>query len=340
VARWLLVVLLLAGPACTRCSTPQRAPPPTPQPTPSLEELRPRYRAAVARARAWLDALKVDPLELREHGIKGKKKLVEQLEAYYKLWQVAGPAERAKLLARIREVVAITGEDRYHDMETISDRAFKEDATSYLRAALLMERLGLDTRRYRQEIAKAQPRLDAHLRLRGPHQRQVFHWYYRHFGLREPFPLGESLRSGTIAARPDPRQLPVMTAYDITHEVYALYEYGDRLDVDPFDAAAKQYLASAMPALLRRFASEGNVDLAGELLECMHYLRLQSSPAFAEGVRFLLDAQNADGSWGRYERARQRLGDYVRQGFLLHTTEVAVEALAAVFDRPMPAPKR
>jgi hypothetical protein len=167
-----LGLLPVGGSGCSRCT---RSSPPEPAEPLQLEALRPRYRAALARGRAWLDALHVDPLELRRHGIKGKKKLVELLEAYYKLWQVAPPGERAALLARIGQVVAVTAEDRYHDMASVSDREFKQDATSYLRAALLMDRLGLDTGRYRQEIRRIQPRLDAHLSRRGPPQRRDFH---------------------------------------------------------------------------------------------------------------------------------------------------------------------
>src|SRR5882724_10715894 len=86
-----------------------------------LTTSRPEYLEAMRRARAWLDALHVDPLELRGKGIKGKKKLVEQLEAYYRLWRVAPAAAKAPLLDRIRSVVGVTYEDRYHDMGSISD---------------------------------------------------------------------------------------------------------------------------------------------------------------------------------------------------------------------------
>ncbi len=68
--------------------------------------------------------------------------------------------------------------------------------------------------------------------------------------------------------------------------------------------------------------------------------RVRRRERYLEGVRFLLDSQNPDGSWGRYERYRPRFGDLVRYSHLLHTTLVALEALAAVFDRPMPPPRR
>jgi hypothetical protein len=46
-----------------------------------------------------------------------------------------------------------------------------------------MERLGLDTTLYREEIRKVHSRLNAHMPTRGPHQRRAFHWYYERFGL-------------------------------------------------------------------------------------------------------------------------------------------------------------
>jgi hypothetical protein len=290
----------------------------------------------MAGARLWLDELDVDPIELRRVGIKGKKKLVEQLDSYYRLWQVATEEEKTMLLDRIRRVVAITYEDRYHDMATINDLWFKQDATSYLRAAVLMERLGLDTARYRKEIKKIHGRLNDHMEKRGPHQRRVFHWYYEHFGLAEPFPLNAALDAGVIARRLDPAKMTSDDVYALTHEVYAVYEYGDRRDVDPFDAPSKTYLRTTVEALVGRYRARGDPDLAGELVECLHYLRMRDSPAYAEGVRFLLDSQNMDGSWGTYEREMKRFGKYVDHGFRLHTTLVAIGALTSVFERPMP----
>ncbi|MFH0899200.1 MAG: hypothetical protein V2A73_01085 [Pseudomonadota bacterium] len=328
---------------CSRCSCAGRVPSGGASPAggivlpESLQSLEPHYRAAMARARAWLDNLHVDPLELRAVHIKGKKKLVEQLDSYYRLWQVAPQPEKAELLERIRQVVAITFEDRYHDMATISDRWFKQDATSYLRAAVLMERLGLDTTRYREEIRKIHGRLNGHMERRGPHQRRVFHWYYAHFGLAEPFPLDGALEAGVIAQRLDPAKMTNNDVYSLTHEVYAVYEYGDQRDVDPFDTASKAYLRTTIGSLIHRYKAKSDPDLAGELVECLHYLRMQDSPAYLDGVHFLLSSQNQDGSWGSYAHHTERLGKYVNHGFRLHTTLVAIGALTAIFERPMTA---
>jgi hypothetical protein len=294
------------------------------------------YLAALRRARAWLDDLQIDPIELRGKGLKGKKKLVEQLDAYYRIWKIAGEAEKVELLERIQQVVAITYEDRYHDMATISPEWFKQDATSYLRAAVLMARLGLDTRRYQAEIKRIHPRLNEQMAQRGPHQQRTFHWYYQYFGLEEPFPLEGALGKGLIAARVDPRTLSVSQVYELTHEIYSVYEFGDRLDVDPFTSEDKQYLRTALDFLASQSTRKRDPDLLGEIIECMHYLRFSNEPAYSAGIITLLRSQNADGSWGKYPAQEKALGPIVKVELQLHTTDVVIGTLTAVFDMPMP----
>jgi hypothetical protein len=337
--RRLLWILVLLPAVRERLEAEGQAPAAQPAPPKGGEEIRKfleaerrPYREALSRARGWLDGLRVDPIELRAHGIKGKKKLVELLDAYYRLLQIAPAAEKESLRKRIREVVEVTYQDRYHDMLSVSDECFKQDATSYLRAALLMERLGLDTRRYRAEIARAAPRLDAHLRQRGPNQRRIFHWYYQHFGLKEPFPLQNALEEGLIARRADPRRLSRSDVYDFTHEVFGPYEYGERLDADPFSDGDKVYLRQALPVLTDRALKGQDPDLTAELVSCIRYLRFLDLPVYREGILFLLRSQSADGSWGHYGEERKLLGDYVRQGFVLHTTLVALDALTIAFE--------
>jgi hypothetical protein len=211
-AACLLAGLLVAcAPPPSPAPAPLTPPPARCVPAPARRALdafvrgnRERYGAAIARARGFLDALEIDPSALRAHGIKGKKKLVEALDAYSRLYRVADPEARSGLLARVTALARVTTESRYHDMLTVDDRQFREDATSYLRAAYLLDRLGLDVSRYRAEIVAMKGRLDAHMRERGAHQRRAFHGYYQHFGLAEPFPLEAALEQGLIAAKPEP----------------------------------------------------------------------------------------------------------------------------------------
>src|SRR6185437_11435125 len=85
---------------------------------------RARYAAALARGRTFLDGLDVDPTMLRARGLKGKKKLVEALDAYSVLLRVSPRTERPSILARVVELARFTTEDRYHDMLAIDDRQF------------------------------------------------------------------------------------------------------------------------------------------------------------------------------------------------------------------------
>jgi hypothetical protein len=67
-----------------------------------------------------------------------------------------------------------------------------------------------------------------------PHQRAAFHCCHRHVGLKEPFPLGDAFGAGDIARCADPNAFDLMDVYQVTHEIFAPYEYGERLDVQPF----------------------------------------------------------------------------------------------------------
>jgi uncharacterized protein DUF6895 len=289
------------------------------------------YQEEIAKARSWLDALEIDPIELRAHGIKGKKKLVELFDAYAYLLKVASPKDKKAILARVRQAAAPTYQDRYHDMATIPDEEFKQDATSYLRAALLLERFGLDTKRYRAEIKKVEPRLSEHLKVRGPNQRRIFHTYYQHFGLKEPFPLEKALAEGIIAHRKDPAQMSLPDAYDFTHEIYGVYDFGEKLNVDPWSAEDKKYIASTLERLTSRSVEQRGIDITAELVTCGVYLGLRDSKAYRGGVELLLHTQNPDGSWGSYENQKKRLGEWAKPALYLHTTLVVVGALTTAF---------
>lgn len=291
-----------------------------------------RYRAALERATAWLDGLTVDPAELRAVGIKGKKKLVEILDAYQRLHAVAPPEREPALAERIRELVAVTYTPAYHDMGSVDDRHFKQDATSYLRAALLMEDLGFDTALYRDEIRKVHGRLNRHMQRRGPNQRMAFHWYYAHFGLDEPFDLAAGYQLGVIAERRDPYAMDVHDAYSLTHEIFIPYEYGENLDVEFFDPDERAWLRHALERLTVGFLMRRNADLSAELLSCLRYLDLTDLAVYREGLDWLLAAQNPNGSWGDYEHLRERHGRFVDPGWYLHTTAVAVDALTVAFE--------
>ncbi|MDD5483139.1 MAG: hypothetical protein PHP98_05750 [Kiritimatiellae bacterium] len=299
-----------------------------------LAASRKQYEEALRKARAWLDRLDVDPLELRAHGVKGKKKLAEILDAYARLSGASGPLNKADILPRVKELCVVTGRTNYHDMLAVSDLVFKQDATSYLRTAYLMEKFGLDTGFYRAQIRKIHPRLNARMPGRGVNQRMVFHWYYAHFGLAEPFPLESAFQTGLIAARRPAEwfRRNYMEAYNLTHEVFVPYKFGEDLDVDFFTADDKIYLGGILEEMIPWYIRNAEIDLLAEFVLCAAYLGEIDRPVYRDGLKFLMASQNADGSWGQYERHRPAMGDYVDQGLYLHTTMVALDALIIAFD--------
>jgi len=334
--KWLLALLLLALIcSCQRGRAPEKPAPPSEaeQTRLFLESNETRFQLARARATGWLDRLTVDPLELREHGIKGKKKLAELVDSYCILHNAAPPAEKSRLMDRLRQVAAVTYEPRYHDMATVNDHEFKEDSTSYLRVAYLMDRHGLDIALYREEIKKVQPRLDAHLATRGSHQLMAFHWYYQYFGLTEPFDLASGFEKGVIKSRLPVEQYTYEKAYALTHEIFVPYHYGEDLDADFFSAEDKAYLRPVLEKLTAQYIQKGDPDLTGELVISLRYLKFSDGAIYRDALEYLLSAQRPDGSWGDYEDLRPRFGDYVQQGFYLHTTYVAVNALVMAFAK-------
>ncbi len=238
------------------------------------------------------------------------------------------------LMDRAEVVVAPTREDGYHDMAVVDDRQFKQDATSYMRAAYLMDRLGMDTGTYVEQMRKVLPRFDEHMAARGPAQQMIFHIYYSHFGFEEPFPLDRAFEKGRIAARADPHTLERMPVYHLTHEIFMPFRYGEVRETDFFDEDDEAYLADALPVLVERRIAARDPDLVAELVLCLEYLDMEDDPAYARGITFLLDEQNGDGSWGDYPEADRRFGPYARHHIYLHTTKLALSALVNAFRCP------
>ncbi|MEI6297741.1 MAG: FeoB small GTPase domain-containing protein, partial [bacterium] len=216
----------------------------------------------------------------------------------------------------------------YHDMLRVNDQQFKEDSTSYLRVAFLMDRFGLDTKLYRQEIIKVLPRLNTQMKYRGSDQRMAFHLYYKHFGLEEPFPLQAAYQTGVISSRHTPAWFKQnkMEMYNLTHEIFVPYEFGEKLDVDFFSEPDKAYLRPLLADLTAYGIGLDDADITAELTSCLRYLHFTSLPVYQESLQYLLKSQRPDGKWGNYERHRGFYGDYVNQAFYLHTTLVVVDA--------------
>jgi hypothetical protein len=285
---------------------------------------------ALDRAAAWLDTLTVDCAELRAHGIKGRKKLAEILDAELELWRDrSDPADRARIMTRVRALATQTTTPKYHDLAHVSEQELREEGMSYLRVAWLMDSLGLDTRDYRRAIATVRPRLDGQLASRGAWQRAEFQRYDMAFGFVPVAPIAPSaLAGGVIARRLAVDAYDLDLVYDLTHEVFLRCE--DPAGLPPrWGSGDLCYLDRTLPELAGRAEKQRSLDILAELLTAIHEVGAHADHTMADGVATLLASQNPDGSWGSYERERVLYGPWVEQRDYLHTTMVVIEALVA-----------
>ena len=291
------------------------------------------YEDARTKARQWLDALEVDAVVLNEHGVKGQKKLAEIMDIYLFLERTSEPLARTSIQHRVVRLAAQTDDTDYHDyMQTCSERAFSQNSMSYLRVMWLMREFGLDTARYELGVRAVKPRMDAHLAKRGAWQRAMFAQYYDRFGMRKPAAIrGATMRAGVIRRRAPLEDYDRRTTYRLTHEVFVAFDYGYAKQTSAFNEKDVQYLRSTLPELLNRALDARDTDLAGELVSAMLSLGWRAHASVERAVDDLLRLQNHNGSWGRYEAARTRYGDYVEQALYLHTTGAALRALVAYF---------
>jgi hypothetical protein len=335
------LVFCLGAALAPGCEREPAAASPTPAPpaaaaTAALDVAarRPDYLRARTRAHAWLDALEVDALDLLAHRVKGIKKVAEILDCYLGLLEHTQNAAEAEAIRRRVAAIALqTGRPEYHDLGRLDEAQFTQNSMSYLRVAWLLEKLGVDTRAYREHIAQAKPRFDDHIRARGPWQQAMFLEYYERFGLERPAGLAAApMKAGVIARRVPAAAYDDNATYDLTHEVFVAYDYGGQKTQTRFGAADLAYTREVLPQLIRRYIASRNADLLGELLSCMTYLGWHSDPAYTEAVSFLLAAQNASGTWGDYEKHRPTWGKYLDQHVYLHTTMVVLSSLIEVFD--------
>jgi len=291
------------------------------------------YRRAKSKARSWFDGLEVDAQELQRHGVKGKKKLAEILDAYLSFHRHAGASERAAIAARVEKLAAQTRRPEYHNLRSCSETELTQNSMSYLRVAWLLEKFGMDWSGYRREMLAAKERLDAHVIKRGPWQQAMFGEYYDRFKLDRPAGLArEPLRAGIISRRVAAEAYTEDDVYDLTHEVFVAYDYGIERKQDRFSKDDLAYTRVVLPALAARSIERKNPDLLGEILSCMTYLGWQADPSYSRSIEYLLDHQNSDGTWGSYEAYRKQFGRYLEQQVYLHTTMVVLDALVEAFE--------
>lgn len=90
--------------------------------------------------------------------------------------------------------------------------------------------------------------------------------------------------------------------YDITHEVFAVSNFGDRDPKRFLLDHEVEFLRNIIEQGVTRYIEKGQLDILAELIVCAKMLDHTQFPAFDEGIKFILNAQKKDGSFGVIER--------------------------------------
>jgi hypothetical protein len=282
----------------------------------------------LGRAEAWLDALPIDLPALAEKGYGDKKRLSELLGAYWKLYRYGTPARREEIRKHLQPFADYTHEPGYLDLATVDDEQFKKNSMSFLRVMWLLREMGFDITHLQAEFERIKGRMDGHLESRGPWQKSMFARYYDLFGFEKPKEIVDTVDMlGPVQERLPVARYDVARAYELTHQIFVAFDYGANRSQTRFDAADLAYLEAILPVLTSASERKRNWDLTAELMTCMVYLRMTNRPEFESAMGALLAAQNVDGSWGDYERARPRYGEHTDAKYYLHTTAVVIEML-------------
>ena len=123
---------------------------------------------------------------------------------------------------------------------------------------------------YRHHLRAMKPRLDATLHKLGPWVQVVFGTYYDASELEKlPTLPAAPLQQGLIAQRLLLQHYDRIHTYHLTHEIFAVFEYGFRQTQNVFTPPDLAYLHDVLPTLLKRAQNEHNADLLAELFSCM-----------------------------------------------------------------------
>ncbi len=332
------LLMISSVPGCSRKSEPAptaaAATPAAPAPG-STDWYKARAPAAVNaldRTAGWLDGLHLDPFALRAKGLNGRKQLVALLDAWRWLYLVAEGPRKEAIAARIAKVVAPVAEARFHDLATTDDVTFKQVATSYLRCAFLMDKLGLDTTNYLAEIRKVQKRFDDHMPMRGHHQKLAMRSYYQHFGLTFPGGLITGRPKGSLITQRRPAvAIGLIDSYHLAHEVMAAYDFGDRPEATPYSAADLTYLETVLHMLMLHHIERKDPDILAELVFSAILIDRARLPSVPRAIEVMLAAQNANGSFGSYPRVEAKLGRLADFEVYVHTAMVVNHAITAAW---------
>jgi hypothetical protein len=278
--------------------------------------------ASVARAVRWLGGVRLDPFSGAPADLRF---FTVEAESWHRLAVTeADPGRRAEFEREtIERLAKVLDQDR---LESVLSAP--EGSTIFTELLVLAARCrehGLDPEPIRAALRSHEQALLAEARRVPPSIGALYAAYMLEAGLQAPFLLEEVRSRGLRALRPPEVELGLAEIYYLTHEIFADCDYG----LGPLAGhgdAERAYLQRVLPFYAIFYAGLGNLDIVGELLACLHAAGFRDTYAYREGIRVLLERQNADGSFGN--PGPKDLGRPVRPSDFLHPTMNAITILA------------
>jgi hypothetical protein len=293
------------------------------------DKIEEKENKAIKRTKAWLDRLYVNLDLIAKYGYGDKKRLSELLGAYWMLHRYSDQTTKESIQKRVTPFYEYTKKQNYLDLATLDAKQFKKNSMSYLRIMWLLKEMNYDithlTLYFNQHLKK---RMDAHLVRRGPWQKSMFARYYDFFGFEKPTIIKDtSNQKGLIGIRKRVETYKFLDAYALTHQVYVAYDYGANRNQTRFNQEDMKYIQDTLLNLAEYYRKRKSWDIHAEIVQCLIYVGLKKHKLFTKNYHALLNAQNYNGSWGKYDHLKKKFGNFVDTKYYLHTTGVALSAI-------------
>jgi hypothetical protein len=276
-------------------------------------------RLAIDRAVGWLEQTRVRP---EQEGLGRFRFYVMEVHCWFLLYAFEDdPAAKARYRNEVVERVRLMGDGR--DLLGILQ---PERMPSLIADLLIFALMARDMGEPVPALEAALPQL-YQLGLDEP-QRPIglkipLAWLAESVGL-EGGPALEALRSqGLLQTRPAEASLKMKDVYDLTHEIFGLTDYGMRRV--EFTPEAQAYLERSLPFWSLFHVILNLPDPEAEIAICHQAAGTTGTYGYGEGVRYLVELQAEDGTFGE-SRVESKLPVDIRLGYL-HTTMVTLHAL-------------
>jgi len=274
--------------------------------------------AAIERAIRWLPSAEIDPFR---RGADSFRAYMIEVEIWHRLTVFENNPTRRRnfeeeTVRRLRKGLDARGLTGMLDGE--NGRMVLTEVAVFARRC---RDHGLDPEPVRGALAAHRSLLVSEVAHVPVSLRALYAAYLPAAGMAPPISLDACRASGMLATRPREVDLTLADVYYLTHEVFAYTDYGLR-PLTGMTPAEEAYLLRVMPFYTSFYLTLGQVDIAAELIICLHAAGMRDTYAYREGIRTIVEHQSADGSFGATAEGRPK-----DPGLTLHVTLNALSAL-------------